>query len=313
MLFRSRRLDGFRKAGRSKDKAFVELSDLGVQYAVDVERRYASVAPKLMAQAVGQVAGNGFDAISGALVTNIALWLGDTRLRSAGKSLISTSQVDWLTTQAQPGDVLVERRDWYLSNLGLPGFWPHAEFYVGTPTELAAAMDGDADVKKVFGPAGLTGSLQKNQPDAWAKYVAAAEDGQPHRILEAVSEGVKFSSLHEAAQGDYVGVMRPRLSKLDKARAIAKSFGNVGKPYDFDFDFETQDQLVCSEVVYQAYLPDKGVQTGLLLPLTQVMGRATLPPNDIVRTFDQQFGTESQQFDFVAFLDGREEIGRAHV
>jgi hypothetical protein len=73
------------------------------------------------------------------------------------------------------------------------------------------------------------------------------------------------------------------------------------------------DVLVCSEVVYQAYLPEKSVQTGLSLPLTEVMGRKTLPPNDIIRTFDQQFGTSSQQFDFVAFLDGRESSGSAVI
>jgi hypothetical protein len=301
-----RRLEGFRNGNRSKDKTFVKVSDKGIEYAADVERRYASVAPRLMAQAMGQVTASGFDAVSSVLVTNIALWLGDTRLRGSQKSLISAEQVDWLATQAKPGDVLVERRNWYLSNLGLPGFWPHAAFYVGTPEELAASLDGEPAVVQAYGPGGLTAWLKQNAASAWSQYVGLAEDGRPHRILEAISDGVLFSSLHEATMADYVAVMRPRLSPLDKARAIAKAFGAIGKPYDFDFDFLTADQLVCSEVVYQAYLPDTGVQTGLTLPLTEVMGRQTLPPNDIVRTFDQQFGTDKQQLDFVAFLDGRE-------
>ena len=308
-----RRLSDFRNKKRDKDKPFVAVSDKGLLFAEDVERRYASVAPRLMAQAIGQVTSGQLQTLSGALVTNIALWLGDTRLRSSSSSLISAEQIDWLATQAQPGDVIVERRNWYLSNLGLPGFWPHAELYVGTPAEMAAALDKEPEVVATFGAGGLTAWLQKNTPDVWAHYGEIAEDGRPHRILEAISDGVLFSSLHEATQADYVGVLRPRLTKLERARAIAKAFAQIGKPYDFDFDFLTLDVLVCSEVVYQAYLPEKSVQTGLSLPLTEVMGRKTLPPNDIIRTFDQQFGTSSQQFDFVAFLDGRESSGSAVI
>lgn len=307
------RLTAFRNKKRDKDKPFVAVSDKGLKFAEDVEKRYASVAPRLMAKAIGQVTSAQLQTLSGALVTNIALWLGDTRLRASSDSLISAAQVDWLATQAQPGDVLVERRNWYLSNLGLPGFWPHAELYVGTPSELAAAFDAEPTVIAAYGAGGLTGWLKSSDPDVWAHYGETAADGRPHRILEAISEGVVFSSLHEATQADYVGVLRPRLTKLERARAIAKAFAQIGKPYDFDFDFLTLDQLVCSEVVYQAYLPQKSLQTGLTLPLTEVMGRKTLPPNDIVRLFDEQFGTSSQQFDFVAFLDGRESSGTAVV
>lgn len=308
-----RRLTDFRGKKRPKDVPFVAVSDKGLKLAEDVEKRYNSVAPRLMAKAIGQVTANQLQTLSGALVTNIALWLGDTRLRATGKSLISAEQIEWLATQAQPGDVVVERRNWYLSNLGLPGFWPHAEFYVGTPAEMAAALDKDPDVIAAYGAAGITGWLKANQPDEWKHYNELAADGKPHRILESISEGVLFSSLNEAAQADYVGVLRPRLSKLDRARAIAKAFAQTGKPYDFDFDFLTLDLLVCSELVYQAYLPEKSKQTGLLLPLTEVMGRKTLPPNDIIRTFDQQYGTAQQQMDFVAFLDGRESTGSAIV
>lgn len=122
-----------------------------------------------------------------------------------------------------------------------------------------------------------------------------------------------MSSLHEAAQADYVGVIRPRLSKLDRARAIAKAFAQLGKPYDFEFDFLTQSTLVCSEVVYLAYLPEKGQQAGLQLPLEEVMGGFALPPTNMIKLFDTQFGTPAQQFDFVAFLDGRESTGTAVV
>lgn len=299
-----------------KDKdhaAFSDLASQAVEFANKAEADYSRAAIAVMMQGVTTVAGNQVDELSGALITDIAEWLGDARLRSRADSLISQAQVDWLATQCQPGDILVERRNWYLSNIGLPGFWPHAEFYIGTPDDLAKYLDGDTDVQKLYGTGGLTGYLKDKLPDAWAKYAAKAADGYPHRILEAVSEGVQFSSLTEAAKGDYVGAMRPRLSKVDRARAIAKGFVQLGKPYDFDFDFLTESTLVCSELVYVSYRPEKGGETGLNLPLEDVMGRQTLPPTNLVQLFDTQHDTPQQQLDFVAFLDGRESSGTAVV
>ncbi len=294
------------------DATFLELANQTLTYAQTVQTAYDKAAPRLLASAISTVTQNPLDAATAALVEHIAEWLGDTRLRKRTASLISAAQVDWLATQLQPGDVMVERRNWYLSNLGLPGFWPHAELFVGDPAALAAAFDQDPQVRDTYGPGGLTGYLQSELPSVWAAYVAMAEDGRPHRVIEAVSEGVVFSSLHEAAQADYLGAMRPRLSALDKARAIAAAFAQYGKPYDFDFDFLTQSTLVCSELVYVAY-QTLAPKQGLNLPLTEVMGRETLPPTDFVRVFDQQYGTAAQQLDFVAFLDGRESSGTAVV
>ncbi len=309
----ARRLQGLRDKHLVTDVGFLELADQSLAFSAAVDATYQKSAPRLVATAITAATDQQLNALASAIVTNIAQWLGDTRLRGKGQSLISPAQVVWLQTQLQPGDVLVERRNWYLSNLGLPGFWPHAELYVGNAAELHAAFDGDADVVAMYGADGLTGWLKKTVPDVWAQYSAWAEDGEPHRILEAISEGVLFSSMTVATQADYLGALRPNLTPLEKAEAIAKAFQQIGKPYDFEFDFLTESVLVCSEVVYVSYRPDAGKRKGITLPLTTVMGRLTLPPNDIVRMFDQQLGTPEQQLTFVAFLDGREATGAAIV
>ena len=44
---------------------------------------------------------------------------------------------------------------------------------------------------------------------------------------------------------------------------------------------------------------------GLHLPLEEMLGRQLLPANLIAKQFDEQYGTPSAQFEFIAFLDGQ--------
>jgi hypothetical protein len=104
--------------------------------------------------------------------------------------------------------------------------------------------------------------------------------------------------------------LRPCLSRSEKFKAILRAYGFLGRPYDFDFDFSTDRALVCSEVVYKAYLPGPGSR-GLRFALTTSAGRHVVAPNDIIRKFDFEHGTDRADLDHVLFLDGSEETGRA--
>src|SRR5262249_53713373 len=125
-------------------------------------------------------------------------------------------------------------------------------------------------------------------------------------------EGVSFTSIEHAMMVDYLGVMRPRQPKLEKARAIARAFEYQDRPYDFDFDFRSDSTLVCTELVWKSYAPSADM-TGLKLALVEVAGRQALPANETVKTFDQELAPPNRQLDFVAFLDGREAQGDAVV
>lgn len=238
---------------------------------------------------------------------NVAEWMGDTKVARLDQHLVSREQLDAMREAMEPGDVLVARQNWYLSNVGLPGFWPHAELYLGSPQELAAYFD-TAEVKQYFsdthGVADLPTFLQQKYPQAYAHYTQAADDGEPRRVIEAISEGVVIRSLEQAASADYVGVMRPRQSKVDKARAIARSFHFFGLAYDFNFDFATDNTLVCTELVYKSYRATERGDLGV--DLSRVMGRMTLPANELVRQFDATADADDAPLAFVYFLDGRE-------
>jgi hypothetical protein len=243
----------------------------------------------------------------------IADWMGDTRLLPKDRALVSPAQVAALGTVLEPGDILLVRREAYLSNIGIPGFWPHAVLYVGTLEERRRAFATPEVVAWVQARGQADGDfealLARTHPAAYARAIAV-DHRAPRRALEAISEGVAFTTLEHAAGADHVAALRPRLPAVEKAAALLRAFGYAGRPYDFDFDFRTDAALVCSELVYKAYEPGPGRQ-GLLLPLVDVLGRPVLPPNEIVRLFDAEYGTPGAQLELVRFLDGRPGAGPA--
>ncbi|MCA2979447.1 MAG: protein tyrosine phosphatase [Myxococcaceae bacterium] len=243
---------------------------------------------------------------------SFAEWMGDTRVARNGKPLLSASFVEReVLPKLQPGDVVVTRQNWFLSNIGLPGFWPHAELYVGRPDEWTA-LERDDGVQawlktQPARAATLAALLERRYPQKWKTYVGGT-DFQGHgpiRVIESISEGVSFTAIEHAFGVDYLGVLRPRRPPVEKARAIERAFLYQGRPYDFDFDFFSDATLVCTELVYKAYQADADMK-GLDLPLVDVAGRRTLPANDIVKRYDAEGDGPNRQFDFVLFVDAVE-------
>jgi hypothetical protein len=246
---------------------------------------------------------------------SIAGWMGDTRFKRIGRYLVSHEQQEKMDRALNPGDIMIARKNWYLSNVGLPGFWPHAILYLGTPDKLEKYFDTAevrAYVKELSGRDQTLGQyLAERWPSKWARY-RLGEGEDPYRVIEAISEGVVFNTLHHTC-GDYVAALRPRLSKVVKARAVIAAFSHLGKPYDFEFDFATDHALVCTELVWRSYRPVGEGVPGLEIPLSELMGRMTLPANDIAKLYAEERGASDRQLDFVYFLDASEEDERAFV
>ncbi|GMQ91927.1 MAG: hypothetical protein BMS9Abin11_1242 [Gammaproteobacteria bacterium] len=240
----------------------------------------------------------------------VSEWMGDTKVYRVNSSLITEKQIRHMMKILRPGDVLLERRDWYVSNIGLPGFWPHTAIYVGTAKQRRYYFGRDQRVRAWVRSMGqedgdFEALLRRRYPAAYVYSETAQEHGYPPRVMEAVSEGVTFTTLEHSAAADSVAVLRPRLSRKDKAIAIFRAFHYYGRPYDFNFDFVTDSELVCSELIYKAYEPRRRYR-GLSLPIVDILGRKATLPNDIVRQFDKNFGSKKQQFNLVIFLDGYE-------
>ena len=126
---------------------------------------------------------------------------------------------------------------------------------------------------------------------------AQFDHGHPRVILEAVSEGVVFSTAEHSLSADYVAVLRPDLSAAQRSMAILRACEHHGKEYDFNFDFGTADKLVCSELIYHAY-------HGLLkFQMETVLGKEVLTPLGIMNKFASERGTPKAELAFVLFLD----------
>ncbi len=263
----------------------------------------------------GSLAENALNLIA-PLQENLFTWVGDTRIKKKQTRLITPQQVDEMETVMQPGDIIIERQNWYLSNVFLPGFWPHGAIYIGDARKLAAFLDDDPQVKAFYAKrnfAGFMDWLQKTYPDKYKAYTETPAKGEhPKSVLEAISEGIVLNTMRHACYADYVGVLRPRLPKVDIAKAIEAGFYYNGRSYDFSFDFYTESDLVCTELVVKCFAPFKN-KKGLVFPTETAMGKQAVRADEFVKTFTREEGSPKAQLDFVYFLRGKEKAGKAVV
>ncbi len=168
----------------------------------------------------------------------------------------------------EPGDVIVTRHAKALTNMFLPGFWPHAAFYVGTQEQRKAA--------------GI--NVDSKTDRQWT---------DDNSVLEARKDGVLFRPLSETLTVDTFVVLRPNLSHESIRQAIERAFVHEGKQFNFDFDFFNSDRIVCTEVVYRAY---DGLE-GLRFPLRDRAGRKTLSAEDLL-----SFALDTDAFSPVAIF-----------
>lgn len=160
-------------------------------------------------------------------------------------------------------------------------------------------------------PIAFSEHLARRFPSAWAqRHLAPRGPGQPLVVIEAISEGVVQNSLGHVT-GDYVAALRPRLPPVAKARAIVRAFGFLDRPYDFDFDFATDDALVCTELVWRSYRPHDG-EPGLRIEPPVIAGRRTLPAHAFAQLYARERAAGTPQLDFVAFIEGNEHNKTAH-
>jgi len=140
----------------------------------------------------------------------------------------------------------VTRHDDALSNLFLPGYWPHAAFYAG-----CSKSREELGIEKM---------------------------NEDFSVVEAKKDGVKLRELDETLAVDEFLVFRSKLDKENIKDVVKRAISHSGKGYDFLFDFAKSDRLACTEVVYRAYEPIEGIEISLI----EKAGRLCLPAQDMI-------------------------------
>ncbi len=160
-----------------------------------------------------------------------------------------------LMKRLKPLDILTEKTPFALTDTFIPGHYGHAAIYLGTEEQLKEIGMWDHPV------------IKPHQEDI--------KNGKV--IAEALRPGVWLNTLEEFLNIDELTLYRQRnvLSDMDEAaRIYERTLDQLGKDYDFNFDVNTLDKIVCSELIYHAF-------GRINWPVKYVLGRPTISPDNL--------------------------------
>ncbi|MBT7608232.1 MAG: hypothetical protein HN576_00655 [Bacteriovoracaceae bacterium] len=180
-------------------------------------------------------------------------------------------------------DVIFDKTGFRLTDSFIPGHFTHTAIWSGTEQELR-----ELNVWNNL-PA-LYERAQKNYNYKGPSFQKSIKTG--HYIIEALRPGVQINNLRHFIDIDDLVFLRPKsceneirtnddngnpkcLTSKMKTKYLLESFKQIGKDYDFNFDVNTGERIVCSELVYRTFI-DTAFETNLS------MGRHTFVSDQII-------------------------------
>jgi len=176
-----------------------------------------------------------------------------------GKLYNRSDVLKTITRQLKTGDILLEKTPFRLTDKFIPGHWGHAAIWLGTEAEL-----------KNLGI--WNHPLVTNYHE---------QISQGHAVVEALRSGVEVNPLEKFLNIDDLAILRnPNFDRKTFKQYITLALRQVGKDYDFNFDVETTDKIVCSELIYTVFVD-------IEWPTEKTLGRFTISPDNIAsKTFN---------------------------
>ncbi len=182
---------------------------------------------------------------------------------------MAQKEIDSIIEELQPLDILLEKTPFRLTDSFIPGHWGHVAIWVGGKQAIP-------ELKRL----GVWDELPRLEAYARAKrgyqgpsFQAAIQSDQS--IVEALREGVEINNLSHFLNVDDLAVVRAnQLTDEQKRRYLLHTFAQVGKPYDFNFDVETNNEIVCSELIFESF-------NDVSWPVEKTVGRYTISPDNV--------------------------------
>jgi len=204
---------------------------------------------------------DGLDKVSGLFGNTVGLY--ESR---KGKLFGDANALRNIQAQLRPLDILLEKTPFRLTDKLIPGHFGHVAIWTGTQAELIdAGVWDDLTVRQYADQVG-----DASNPDS----------KDQHQIIEALRGGVKLSRLEEFMNVDDLVVLRPvfdeETKQADTQEALLMAFRQVGKKYDFNFDVNTTDKIVCSELAYISF-------PSVDWPTDETLGRHSISPDNVAQ------------------------------
>jgi len=199
-----------------------------------------------------------------------------------------------LYKEMEPLDILLEKTPFRTTDRFIPGHWGHVAIWSGNKAQLIemGLWSKDQDGYNFNAQSGEMDAIDRSYKSAvdtrnykGMPYKLAIETG--HMIIEALRPGVQINSVHHFMNIDDFAVLRLKddldylVGKVEaaelKKKMLLNAFDQIGKEYDFNFNVETAEKIVCSELAYVTY-DDK---TYFPWKTTETLNRQTISPDEV--------------------------------
>ena len=205
----------------------------------------------------------------------------------------SKEKEEEVAAQLKPLDVIMEKTPFRLTDKFIPGHFGHAAIWTGTEAEL----------KKL----GVWQNLPALTRNAREKYNYQGPSfhnliRKGGRVIEALRPGVQLNTFRHFLEIDDLATLRARSCDKENVKDedaldesgelfclndelrreyLLKAFSQIGKDYDFAFDVNTEQTIVCSELIYRTYL-DVDFEISL------TVGQHNISPDQVAHKGDEE-------------------------
>lgn len=189
-------------------------------------------------------------AVSGAVGNTVGL----VETRKGFLVTLPPADRERLTRSFRPLDVMFEKTPFRLTDSSIPGHYGHVAVWVGGEAELTALGVWDDPL--------VAPHREKIRAGA--------------RIIEALRPGVEINSFDHFLNIDDLLVMRSvsPMTPEETRAGVLRAFAQLGKSYDFNFNVESDREIVCSELAFVVY-------PAIPWPTSKVFGRYSITPDQV--------------------------------